>query len=291
MNCRNASIVPHPTACDDQRLGIDTERSRHTHHQGIEHADVITSGRLFRSLTSRSFEVTFPERVAPEDGIRPGLPKLCLPRTVTTRCLGLGAKKLPIIAVETQDKSLIQEGFAFRKPGVCPIRRPSVILWKRHHSRLDRISMDVLRCCCEVGIRLQQRVPKAALEQVSRSAVAKVEALRVNPVDVLERLAQFAIVILERQVDVIGHQAIRQHPTPMTLGRFPNETQHRCPVAITAEDRHPVIAASCDVVDSARWMNTQLFRHPTTIETACDIEGRLGGPDPSQVRWWWRCAR
>jgi hypothetical protein len=101
------------------------------------------------------------------------------------------------------------------------------------------------------------------LEHVADEAVAGVERLRVDAVDALHARAEVGLHRLDEQVDVVGHEAVREEVPALTRDRAAEQEQVRLPVDVVEEDRLLAVAAGEDMVDRPGFLLARLAWHAT----------------------------
>ena len=84
------------------------------------------------------------------------------------------------------------------------------------------------------------------------SSMLIVESLGVGAVDLPERLAQLSSMVLQGDVNVVRHEAEGMDGTVIAACCISQHPEKDPSINVVDEDRPPVIASGCDVVDPAR---------------------------------------
>jgi hypothetical protein len=95
----------------------------------------------------------------------------------------------------------------------------------------------------QARVAVHQDGLEAALKEMSDQAVAPVEALRVDPVDLAHQARQVGPPRVQHQMEMVAHQAIGQHLRVETLHRVGDDRQLHGPVFVVAIDPLAAIAA------------------------------------------------
>lgn len=125
------------------------------------------------------------------------------------------------------------------------------MLGRGHEARRHGVALDVAAQRQQVGVAIDRDRLVAALEQVADQAVALVEALRVDAVEVPHQARQVALARVQHEVVVVAHQAVRQHLGVEAVERMLEHGQVLDAVGVIAVDRLAAVTARGDVVDGA----------------------------------------
>jgi hypothetical protein len=112
--------------------------------------------------------------------------------------------------------------------------------------------MDVAHQREKISVRVDQECLVTALKEMSYSVVASIEVLRVGRLKTGHDLGESDLARLDRQVDMIVHQAIGQNPKV----EFPvverEPVQVPLPITIVPKNRLAFVATRNDVVNASR---------------------------------------
>ena len=104
----------------------------------------------------------------------------------------------------------------------------------------------------QVLVAFDRPCGEAVAEQVALAVVAKVEALRVDAVQVVEAAREPWLRRLDDEVVVRAHQTEHVHLPAVTRGRPGEDGEERAAVMIVAEDERRRHAESSDVEEAVR---------------------------------------
>jgi hypothetical protein len=120
----------------------------------------------------------------------------------------------------------------------------------RSEARADGVVEDVLDGGGEVVVAGDDAAREAVAPEVARAGVLDVEALGVDAVESAEAVGELLARAGEDEVDVVRHEAERDH-VPALRGRdISEEGQEDAVVRVVSEDGAAVNAAGGDVVDA-----------------------------------------
>jgi hypothetical protein len=114
----------------------------------------------------------------------------------------------------------------------------------------DGVVEDVVDGSREVLVRVDEPAGEAVAPQVARAGVLAVEALGVDAVEASEAVGESLAGAREDEVDVVRHQAERDHAPVLRCRDLSEEGQEGEVVPVVAEDGAAVDPAHGDVVDA-----------------------------------------
>jgi len=129
------------------------------------------------------------------------------------------------------------------------------------HAGAHRVQVDVAHQCQSVAILIDEVGFEAALEEMSGALEPRVEVAGVAEGEVLHARGQRLIADLERQVQVIGHQAEGVYPVAETRDTLGHELIEAAAIFRGKEDVLPGVAAQDDVVEAAGDVQARLAGH------------------------------
>jgi hypothetical protein len=100
---------------------------------------------------------------------------------------------------------------------------------------------------------------------VPHQAVALIEALGVDTIQMPHQPREIALPRVQDQVVVIAHLAIRQHLSIEALNRLRQHFKMQAPVFVVTVDGLASIAARCDVIDGAGEFQAEGAGHEETV--------------------------
>jgi hypothetical protein len=159
----------------------------------------------------------------------------------------------------------VERVFVQARDGRCAGGVPAVGGAGRREAGADGVVEDVLDGSREVVVRVDEAAGEAVAPEVARAGVLDVEALGVDAVESAEAVGELLARAGEDEVDVVRHQAERDH-VPALRGRDVSEERQEAEVVlVVAEDRTAVDAPGGDVVDAVGEEAARDPRHGSTV--------------------------
>ena len=121
--------------------------------------------------------------------------------------------------------------------------------------------MDVSKQGQPVPVLLDEKGLVPPLEQMSGPLMATVEVLRIGRLEPGHDPGKRDLPRLNGQMDVVVHQAVRQHPERELLSVEGQPTQVPRSVCVVPKDVSPLVASNDDVVKPAHHRHPQRPRH------------------------------
>ena len=151
---------------------------------------------------------------------------------------------------------------------VGSIARPRIVRGVDHHRRANRIQFDVTLTGEQIGLRVHQRRPVAAVPQRARSLVAAVDELHITPPKGNDELWHGPRFLRrEQQVDMVRHQSVRVQRAPRVRQRFAQPVQVAPVIVFPKETSLAIVAALHNVQGNA-----------------IEVDSGTAGHGPSQVK-------
>jgi len=91
---------------------------------------------------------------------------------------------------------------------------------------------------------------------VAGPAVSLIESLGIDALHMPKHIAQVAVMIKQREVDVIRHEVIGNEVATTSLARCRQNPQEAMPVLVIGIDRKLVVATRRDVMKAAGWVDS-----------------------------------
>lgn len=174
----------------------------------------------------------------------------------------VGRPRLLVVGAELREEPIGREpGRGLGKAGGGGVGAPGPIAGVAHHPGTDGVEHDVAAELEEVGVALDEDRLEAALEDMARAAMAAVEGLAVDAVEVAHAARERRARGLDQQVVVVGHQAEGVAEPAPPLDRLRQDAQEGLPVVVVAVDGGTGVAAAGDVVDGARELEAERAGH------------------------------
>ena len=135
-------------------------------------------------------------------------------------------------------------------------------LGARHQPGPDRVALDVAQHQQQMVVLLDGKRLEAALPNVAAGAVVLQVAADMGGQQPMHPAAEVAVVMRpQRQVEVIGHQAVGEDAQGVTQARLGHHPQERLMVLLFMEDLGTAIAAIQHMITKAAGRSTQGSRH------------------------------
>ena len=148
---------------------------------------------------------------------------------------------------------------------MCPGTGPGIVLRASDHVRANGVELDIPHGIEEV-IAIERRRMEPALPKVAGPISLAVDPLRESPVNPFQYGTKtFGRRRDHHQMNMIGHQAVRQHFDAFPIRVFTEQIQVPKRVARVKEHLLPMVAALRDVVGHGREDNAGAARHAPKI--------------------------
>jgi len=161
-----------------------------------------------------------------------------------------------------------------RRPGGVPAIGGAT----RGEAGADSVVEDVVDRGGEVVVGGDDAAREAVAPEVAGAGVLPVEALGVDAVEPPEAVGQGLTRAGENEVDVVRHEAERDHVPALRRRDVSEERQEQSVVGIVTEDDTAVDASGGDVVDAVRERSPRDPGHASTVRATglgCRVWGRF----------------
>ena len=152
-----------------------------------------------------------------------------------------------------------------REPNRCAIARPRPLLGQPAHVRADRVAHDVARHLEKVRLALDELCVVRRFKQVAPTVVPPVEALRVPAVEGSHSSRDVRFGRLDRQVEVISHEAEGEALPLESRYRPAKAVQESAAIEIVGEDRGARVSPRCHLIEAAGDLGPRVTSHLSTI--------------------------
>lgn len=138
-----------------------------------------------------------------------------------------------------------------RQPQVGAATRPRPVRRSGYQAGGHRVALDVTAQRHQIAVAINQYRLEAPLEQMTDEAVAPIEGLGVNAVEVPHQPLQLPQVRLHHQVITVAHQAIGQDIGVELRQRLAKHVEPTLAASIVPVDRLATVAARDEVINGA----------------------------------------
>ena len=114
-----------------------------------------------------------------------------------------------------------------------------------------------------VGLHRHRLV--AALEQMPHPPMAPIEPLRIHPVQLAHPARQRRLQRHHEQMEVIAHQAVREHAPAVALGHRLQDLEEPLPIPIIPKHRAPLVPTHDNVKDTASMLDPRRTHHQPSV--------------------------
>src|SRR4030095_5170344 len=128
-----------------------------------------------------------------------------------------------------------------RQAGRRAIAAPLPCVRRRYQTRPHRVQRDVPRKLQQVGLLVDQESLVSAFEQVTGTAVAAIESLRVDPVQLPDGAGETSAHGLQQKVVAIAHEAECVAANVEPFHNFFEKSKESPPIAVVVEDRKTTV--------------------------------------------------
>jgi hypothetical protein len=126
---------------------------------------------------------------------------------------------------------------------------------------LDGVEVDIAYEGLEITIVLDEVGSVASLEEVADACMSPVELLAVVEVHCQHDLRERSGTALDGQMDVIRHEAVREHPESVASPALGETRKIESTIRIVSKDVPALVTTSDDVVKTSRHLDPRSTTH------------------------------